>query len=63
MCEAMKVLMHDEIAEEVEKGKLAAAIETAKKMIARGKMSLEEIAEDTELPLTKVRELAEQKTA
>ena len=64
MCEAMRTLMQDEIAEEVAKGeakgKLAAAIETARKMIARGKMTLEEIAEDTELPLEKVMELAVQ---
>ncbi|WP_242856499.1 hypothetical protein [Butyrivibrio sp. AE2032] len=38
-------------------------IETALKMIARGKLSLEEIAEDTGLPIDKVKELAEAKTA
>ena len=38
-------------------------IKMAKKLIARGKMSLEEIAEDSELPLEKVEELAAVKTA
>lgn len=32
--------------------------ESAKRMIARGKLTLEEIAEDTELPLEVVEELA-----
>ena len=41
----------------------ATRIETALKMIARGKLSLEEIAEDTGLPIDKVKELAEAKTA
>jgi len=43
--------------------KNATRIETALKMIARGKLSLEEIAEDTGLPIDKVKELAEAKTA
>ena len=34
------------------------AIETAKRMLTRGKMSIEEIAEDAGLPLEKVQELA-----
>lgn len=44
-------------------GAYCAQIETAKRMIARGKMTLEEIAEDTALPLETVQELAGQKTA
>jgi len=40
-----------------------ATIEYAKKMIARGKLTLEEIAEDLGLPLDKVKELAESETA
>ncbi len=32
-------------------------------MIVRGKLTLEEIAEDSGLPLAKVKELAEAKTA
>lgn len=44
-------------------GELKRAMEDAKRMIARGKLTLEEIAEDTNLPLEKVQELAGQKTA
>ena len=40
-----------------------ATIEYAKKMIARGKLTLEEIAEDLGLPLDKVKELAESEPA
>ena len=39
------------------------AIRIAKNMIAKGKLSLEEVAEYTELPLEKVQELAGMKTA
>ena len=38
------------------------AIETAKKMLKRGKMTLEEISEDTELPLEKIEALAKELT-
>ena len=55
MCKAMEE-MRNETAYRI-------AVEMAKKLIARGRMTLEEIAEDTELPLVKIRELAEQKTA
>ena len=44
-------------------GEMRRAIETAKRMIARGKLTLEEIAEDTGLSLEKVQELAGTKTA
>ena len=44
-------------------GAYRAQVETAKRMIARGKLTLEELAEDTDLPLETVRELAGQKTA
>lgn len=44
-------------------GAYRAQIETAKRLISRGKMSLEEIAEDTALPLETVQELAGQRTA
>ena len=39
------------------------AIQIALRMIARGKMALEEIAEDTELPLETIQKLAEKQTA
>jgi len=42
---------------------LRRAISIAKNMIEKGKYELEEIAEITELPLTKVQELAGVKTA
>ena len=42
---------------------LRRAIETALRMIARGKLTLEEIAEDSGLSLEKVKELADKRTA
>ena len=42
---------------------LETRIENALKMIARGKLTLEEIAEDSGLPLEKVKELADKRTA
>ncbi len=54
MCEAF-----EETRKEGEKkGELKQAIETAKRMIARGKMTLKEISEDVNLPLEQVQELA-----
>ena len=47
----------------IEKGKKEQAIETALKMIARGKLTLEEIAEDSGLTLEEVKELADKRTA
>lgn len=44
-------------------GKKEHAIETALKMIARGKMTLEEIAEDSGLTLEEVKELADKRSA
>lgn len=44
-------------------GAMRRAISIAEKMIARGKYTLEEIAEDTQLPLEKVQELADFKSA
>ena len=41
-----------------EEGIIEQAITTAKHMLARGKMTIEEISEDTQLPLEKVKELA-----
>ena len=50
----------DDLANEIVK---AQKIKFAKRMIARGKLSLEEIAEVLDLPLSAVRELAEKKSA
>ncbi len=44
-------------------GRTEGAIETARKMISRGKLALDEIADYTGLPLAKVKELAGAKTA
>ena len=56
-------LFEDLAMEIAEKHAYEQKIEAAKKLIARGKQSLEEIAEDLELPLSTVRELAEKKSA
>ncbi len=51
------------LADEREEGSEERAVATAKRMIARGKMTLEEIAEDTVLPLSLIQQLAGQQTA
>ena len=53
-----------EIWEEVRnEGRIEAGIENAKKMILSGKLSEEEIAQFSGLPIEKVRELAGKQTA
>ena len=47
----------------IEKGKKEQSIENALKMIARGKLTLEEIAEDSGLTLEEVKELADKRSA
>lgn len=42
---------------------LERAIEIAKRLIAQGKLSLEDIADAADLPVEKVRELSEQRSA
>ena len=54
MCEIMEKIR----AEGVEEGKKEAAIKLAQKLIVRGRLSFEEIAEDTGLTLEQVEELA-----
>ena len=39
------------------------SIEIAKRLIAQGKLSLEDIADAADLPVEKVRELSEQRSA
>ncbi len=51
------------IEEGIEEGRLEVSISVAKKLIARGKYSLEEIADLTELSLETVEILAEAETA
>lgn len=51
MCKAMEDMITDFVTEE----KKMAAV----RMLKRGKMTIEEIAEDTDLPLSVVEELAE----
>ena len=59
MCELM-----DKIAERrAEEAAHNRSVENALRMIARGKMTLEEIAEDTGLSLEEVKELAEKRSA
>lgn len=59
MCRAF-----EEIAFEAAKeAKHKASVETALKMIARGRMTLEEISEDSGLSLDEVKELAAKKPA
>lgn len=43
----------------LEQGKTEGSIDTAKRMIAKGKLSVEEIAEYSDLPVEKIRELAQ----
>ena len=57
-----RVLEH-EAKKILDEGKKEQSIETALKMIARGKLTLEEIAEDSGLTLEEVKELADKRTA
>lgn len=59
MCEVLDRIEEKGKLEGKTEGKLEEKIATAKRMIARGKLTFEEIAEDSELPLEKVKELAE----
>lgn len=59
MCRAFEEIAYD-AAKEAEHD---ANVRTALKMIARGRMTLEEIAEDSGLPLDEIKELAEKKPA
>ena len=59
MCEAMDRIAEKRAAEAA----YNRSVETALKMIARGKLTLEEIAEDSGLTLEEVKELADKRTA
>ena len=59
MCKAMEDMRNEAARIAVEQNN----IETALRLIAQGKLTLEEIAEGTSLPIEKVQELAKQKTA
>ena len=50
-------------AEGKEEGKVEEALDTAKRMLSKGKLSVEEIAEYSDLPIDKVKELADSMTA
>ena len=63
MCEAMDRIAEKRAAEAAAKAAAETKIENALKMIARGKLTLEEIAEDSGLSLEKVKELADKRTA
>ena len=63
MCEVMDRIAEKRAAEAAAKAAAETKIENALKMIARGKLTLEEIAEDSGLSLEKVKELADKRTA
>ena len=54
--------LFEEIAKDSrDEGRTEANIETAKRMLSRGKLSVEEIAEDTNLPIETILKLQKQK--
>lgn len=63
MCRAFEEIAFEAAKEAAEKATHEKAIDTALKMIARGRMTLEEISEDSGLPLEEVKELAQKKPA
>ena len=56
-------LMMKEREEGLNEGETKAALNTARRMLTKGKYSLNEIADVTDLPLEKVKELADSMTA
>ena len=56
-------LMQKEREEGLAEGKVEEALDTAKRMLAKGKYSIDEIADVTDLPIDKVKELADSMTA
>jgi len=56
-------LMQKEREEGLAEGKVEEALDTAKRMLSKGKLSVEEIAEYSDLPIDKVKELADSMTA
>lgn len=63
MCKALED-MRTEVAREAAREAIERnSIETALRLIAQGKLTLEEIAEGTSLPIETIQELAKQKTA
>lgn len=63
MCRAFEEIAFEAAKEAAEKATHEKAIDTALKMIARGRMTLEEISEDSGLPLDEVKELAQKEPA
>ncbi|MBR2088777.1 MAG: hypothetical protein IJ906_16960, partial [Oscillospiraceae bacterium] len=59
MCKAIEQIRSDSVQE----GELNRAYQIAKRMLERGKNTVEEIAEDTGLPIETIRELAGEKSA
>ncbi|MBR0392958.1 MAG: hypothetical protein IJK38_11620 [Oscillospiraceae bacterium] len=63
MCKALED-MRTEVAREAAREAIERnSIETALRLIAQGKLTLEEIAEGTSLPIETIQELAKQKTS
>ena len=61
MCTLFEEIAKDSRDEGRNEGKTEANIETAKRMLSRGKLSVEEIAEDTNLPIETILKLQKQK--
>ena len=59
MCKAIEQMRNDSVQE----GRISEAYVIAKRMLERGKNTVEEIAEDTGLPIETIRELAGEKSA
>lgn len=63
MCKLLEEMRNEVAAEAKEEAKAENAVSTALKMLARGRYSLEEIADISGLPLEEVRKLAKKETA
>jgi len=58
MCQALKEMMEEANSEGMQAGMQKGALETAKRMLNKGRFSYEEIAELTSLTVVEVQELA-----
>ncbi|MCR5528921.1 MAG: hypothetical protein K6F49_06865 [Saccharofermentans sp.] len=63
MCNFSEVIEERGIEKGIEKGAHNANLKTAAKLLAKGNMSIEEIAEITELSIEQVRKIAEEKVS
>ena len=63
MCKLLEEMRNETAVKAKAEGNHEKAVSTALKMLARGRDSIEEIAEMTDLPLEEVRELSKRQTA